>query len=132
MGKYFSIEELSASSTARSHGIDNTPPEDAIANMQALITKLLDPLRAEWGHSIRVNSGYRSAQLNRAVGGAAQSQHMRGEAADLTTGSRSDNRKLFNLIRECGLEFDQLINEHDYSWIHVSYSVRHNRRQVIV
>ena len=131
MGKYFSIEELSASPTAHSRGIDNTPSERAIANMNAMITNLLDPLRALWGRAIRVNSGYRSPQLNRAVGGAEQSQHMRGEAADLTTGSCSDNRKLFNLICECGLEFDQLINEHGYSWIHVSYSAGHNRRQII-
>ena len=130
MGKHFSIEELCASTTARSHGIKNSPDEESIANMNSLIINLLDPLREMWGKAITVNSGYRSPELNRTVGGAAKSQHMRGEAVDLTTGSRDDNRKLFKLIQESGLDFDQLINEQNYVWIHVSYC-RNNRRQVI-
>ena len=130
MGKYFSIAELSASATARKRGIQNTPPQDAVVRMNVLIEMLLDPIRESWGKAITVNSGYRSPELNRIVGGAAKSQHMRGEAVDLTTGSRNENRKLFRHILESGLAFDQLINECDYAWIHVSYGTA-NRKQVI-
>ena len=130
MGKYFSIDELCASAAARKHGIANIPPEEAVTKMELLIERLLDPIREGWGKAITVNSGYRSPELNRIVGGVARSQHLRGEAADLTTGSRDENRKLFRHILESGLEFDQLINECNYAWIHVSYGTP-NRRQII-
>lgn len=134
MGKYFTIEELSRSVTASRRGIDNTPSPDAEARLVALIGNLLDPLRAKWGAPIRVNSGFRSPALNRLVGGSATSQHMKGAAADITAGSREKNRKLFGLIQEWGLPFDQLIWEKGSGagpdWIHVSWSAR-NRRQVL-
>jgi zinc D-Ala-D-Ala carboxypeptidase len=75
-----------------------------------------------------VTSGYRCPQLNRAVGGVSNSQHVLGQAADITAGDRSVNARLYELIRQMNLPVDQAINEHNYEWIHVSYSSR-NRRQ---
>lgn len=88
MGKYFTVEELCVSAVARSRGIDNTPPPQAVAALHDLIGHLLDPLREAWGGPVVVNSGYRSPALNAAVGGAPRSRHMYGEAADITVGAR--------------------------------------------
>ena len=73
--KYFTMTELTASATARRKGIDNTPDMQAKANLTALVSNVLDPLRELYGKPIVVTSGYRSVKLNRAVGGAARSQH---------------------------------------------------------
>lgn len=128
--QYFTIRELTASSTARTKGIDNTPNAQVRANLTELIDKVLDPVRRIWGRPITVNSGYRCPALNAAVGGVVKSQHLTGEAADITTGSREGNRVLFEKISRSGVPFDQLIDESGYSWIHISYSSR-NRRQVL-
>lgn len=129
--KYFTMKELKKSSTADARGIDNTPTTEAAVRLTTLVTHVLDPLREMYGKPIIVNSGYRCPQLNAAVGGAKNSQHMRGEAADITAGSKEENRKLFELIRD-NLPFDQLINESDYSWVHVSYvSPEKNRKQTL-
>lgn len=130
MGRYFCLAELCASDTARNSGIDNTPPPGVKVKLETLIVRLLDPVREAWGKPIRVNSGFRSPVLNRAVGGAASSQHVAGEAADITAGSPEENRKLFELIKD-GFGFDQLIDEQDYRWLHVSYRAGCNRNQVL-
>lgn len=130
--KYFTIDELTASATAQRAGIDNTPTAEARKALVELVDTVLDPLREAWGKPIRVNSGYRSAELNRKVGGAATSQHLRGEAADITTGSRSENLRLYALLRRLQLEVDQAINEHSGQWLHVSHTSRRpNRHQFI-
>ena len=133
--KYFTIEELCASDTARRKGIDNTPNADARLRMQTLIEQLLDPIRAAWGGPITVNSGYRSPELNKKVGGVSNSQHLKGEAADITVGSQEANKRLFDLIvrlREDGrIAFDQLIDESNYSWLHISFKATGNRNQVL-
>lgn len=126
--KYFTISELCKSNTATSRGIDNTPTQSIVSNLTNLVTKILDPLREQYGKPITVNSGYRSPRLNEAVGGSSTSQHVYGQAADITGGSVTENKKLFNLIVSMGLPFDQLINENNYKWVHVSYSGK-NRRQ---
>lgn len=132
MGKYFSIAELTKSTTAENKKINNTPNEEVEKNLNQLIDNILDPLREQWGEAIIVNSGYRCAELNKLVGGASSSQHTLGQAADIRTKSntRSNNKKLFNLIKSMKLPYDQLINEYDYKWIHVSYSSKH-RRQIL-
>ena len=132
MGKYFSIAELTTSSTAIKKKINNTPTKEVENNLNQLIDNILDPLREAWGQPIIVGSGYRCEALNKAVGGAAHSQHKLGQAADIHTKSDSaeDNKKLFELIKQLKLPFDQLINEYNYNWIHVSYSPR-NRRQIL-
>ena len=126
--KYFTIEELTRSNTARLRGIDNTPSQQVINNLIALVDNVLDPLREAWGKPIHVNSGYRCRALNKAVGGVPASQHMRGEAADITAGGKEANRELYSLLRRLNLPVDQAINEKDFSWIHVSYGPRHRRR----
>lgn len=133
--KYFTIEELCASDTAERKKIDNTPNADARLRMQRLIEQLLDPIRAAWGGPITVNSGYRSQELNKKVGGVSNSQHMKGEAADITVGSAGDNKRLFDKIVELQkagkIAFDQLIDESGYSWVHISYRAVANRNQVL-
>lgn len=118
--KHFTLGELCASTTADAHGIKNTPPLQEAGNLKALAENVLDPLREWYGRPILVNSGYRCPQLNRLVGGANNSQHMRGEAADITAGSKEENRKLLNYIR-WHLPYDQLIDEKNLSWVHVSF-----------
>lgn len=118
--KHFTLGELCASTTADAHGIKNTPPLQEAGNLKALAENVLDPLREWYGRPILVNSGYRCPQLNRLVGGANNSQHMKGEAADITAGSKEENRKLLNYIR-WHLPYDQLIDEKSLSWVHVSF-----------
>lgn len=125
--KYFTIEELCQSETADKHKIGNHPTADVRAALVDLINNVLDPAREALGMPITVNSGFRSPILNSLVGGSKNSQHMRGEAADITC---SDNARLFAFIRD-NLEFDQLIDEHDLSWVHVSYKREGNRKQVL-
>ena len=125
--KYFTINELTRSTTARLNGIDNTPSQQVINNLTALVDNVLDPLREAWGKPIHVNSGYRCKALNTAVGGVPASQHMLGEAADITAGSREANRQLYSLMRQLKLPVDQAINEYDFRWIHVSHGPRHRR-----
>ena len=81
--KYFTIEELTRSTTAQLRNIDNTPSPQVISNLTALVDNILDPLREAWGKPIRVNSGYRCPKLNSAVGGSATSEHRYGMAADI-------------------------------------------------
>lgn len=129
--KYFTMGEMMRSTTADAHGIDNRCDRNAADSLKNLIEQVLDPLREWYGKPITVNSGYRSPQLNRLVGGAANSQHVKGEAADITAGSKEENRRLFEYIR-ANLPFDQLINENDFSWVHVSLKIEgKNREQVL-
>lgn len=128
--KYFTIKELSHSDTALAKGIDNYPTAEAISNLTRLVNNVLDPLREKYGKPIRVSSGYRSAILNRSVNGATSSQHRLGEAADITVGSKEGNKTLFEIIKS-ELPFDQLIDEKDFSWVHVSFREGRNRKQVL-
>lgn len=130
MAKHFTKEELCFSQTALSRAINNTPSPCAEAMLHRLMDELLDPVRELWGKPLTVTSGYRSPSLNKAVGGAACSQHMRGEAADITAGNPEANHKLFEMLCNSGIEFDQLIDEKGYRWLHISIS-EHNRRQVL-
>ena len=132
--KYFTIEELTASSVARQLHIDNTPTAEIKENLTALVRHILDPARTALGKPIRVNSGYRCTLLNTCVGGAQNSQHLRGEAADICTGSPEENRKLFEIL--LNMPFDQLIwergNSHGPAWIHVSYRRNGNNRGEVI
>lgn len=133
--KYFTIDELCRSETAEAKGIDNRPSEVVRGNLEALVSNVLDPLREAFGKPVIVNSGYRSNLLNDAVGGAKNSQHTRGEAADITAQDVRDNLKLFEIIRET-LPFDQLIWEKGTrtypAWVHVSFKKNGiNRKQIL-
>ena len=131
IGKYFSLPEMCSSTTAKAKGIDNTPGTKEIVNLTLLCTKVLDPLRAANG-PITISSGYRSPQLNKLVGGVSNSQHVTGQAADISIkGDIAYGKKLFNWIKQ-HVEFDQLIWEHNKQgtyWIHVSYNLDGNRKQ---
>lgn len=129
--KYFTIKELSRSATAAARNIDNTPPAEAERNLTALVSNILDPLREAWGKPVTVNSGYRCPALNRAVGGSRTSHHLRGMAADITTGNKADNRRLFQLAINMKLPFTQLIDERGFSWVHISYDPDNIKRQVL-
>ena len=132
MAKYFTLGEMCASDTALEKRIENTPTDQAtIARLNALMDDCLDKVREMWGRPIGVNSGYRSPELNRAVGGAKNSQHLRGEAADINAGGRENNRKLFDMIVASDIPFDQLIDESGYRWLHISYCKGDNRKQVL-
>ena len=128
--KHFGWDELTKSDTATKYGISNTPGEEEKRNLIALVMKVLDPLRDQYGKPITVNSAYRSPFVNQKVGGAESSQHVKGQAADITAGSKEENKKLFNLLKD--MDYDQLINEKDYTWIHVSYKrIGYNRKQIL-
>ena len=129
--RYFTINELSASETAREHGIKNVPDPLAVACLHELVENVLDPLREAWGGPITVNSGFRSKPLNIAVGGATNSHHLYGMAADITVGTKDKNRKLFVLVQQLGLPFTQLIDEYGYRWVHISYDPQDIRKQII-
>lgn len=128
--KYFTISELCHSDTAKARGIDNTPSAEVIEKLKELVDNVLDPLRERYGKPIRVSSGYRSEKLNRSVNGTTSSQHRLGEAADITVGSKEGNRKLYEIIRN-ELPFDQLIDEKNFSWVHVSFKKDRNRKQLL-
>lgn len=131
----FTLEEMCASATAKAKGIKNQPDTQAIVNLTALCVSVLQPLRKWWGNEIKIGSGYRCPALNKAVGGVSNSQHMKGQAADLCIdGDKTKGLKWFEYIRR-NLIFDQLIWEHSKTgsyWVHVSYNAQgNNRRQVI-
>ena len=137
---HFSLREMCASGTAIRLGIENVPDEAVIKRLQQLCEHVLEPLRQRFG-VIRITSGYRCERLNRAVGGVKNSQHLRGEAADIHVSDIEVGRKMFRFIKE-NLEFDQLLFEHirenGVCWLHVSYRnpspslpMKANRRQAI-
>ncbi|MDE6853830.1 MAG: peptidase M15 [Muribaculaceae bacterium] len=129
--KYFSYQELERSDTATRYAIDNNIPTNLKNNVAALVDNVLDPLREAWGRPLIVSSGYRCPALNKAVGGSDTSHHLLGMAADITTGNKTDNRKLFQMIIDLKLPFTQLIDEKDFSWVHVSYDPRNLKHQIL-
>lgn len=135
ISKNFTLDELTASATAKQMHIINAPGVDEVCNLCALVHHVLQPLRDAMGESIKIGSGYRCPQLNKAVGGVPNSQHIKGEAADLCIdGDKAKGRKWITwIMNHC--DFDQLIWEHNSKgtyWVHVSYRADgKNRRQVI-
>lgn len=128
--KYFTIKELTKSSTAEAKGIDNTPTPEVERNLTALVDNILDGVREIYGKPITVNSGYRCPELNKAVGGSATSDHAKGFAADITGGSKEENERLFNIIKH-NFHFSQLIDEKNFSWVHVSYNPNNLKNQTL-
>lgn len=132
--KYFTIEELTRSTTATARGINNTPTPEIKANLERLVDKVLDGLREIYGKPITVNSGYRCPELNKAVGGSKTSDHMNGFSVDITASSKKENAILFQIIKD-NFDFDQLIWEKGNSeypdWVHVSYNPNRLRKQVL-
>ena len=123
--KFFSIEELTQSATAKRYGIDNTPSDDIKKNLTLFIEKVLDPIREDWGGPIIVSSGYRCPELNKAVGGANTSGHLYGYCADLQVkGGMKKIRELANFIfewmKDHKMKFDELLFEKSggVTWLH--------------
>lgn len=131
--KYFSLNEFLISSTAKRFGIDNMPTFEIVDNLNRL-ADYLDNIREKLGKPILIISGYRSPMLNRAVGGVANSQHLKGLAADIVC---YDMKSLEKVLIETG-GFDQLIKEHrkgsNSFWFHVSVCSRNGkpRNQIIM
>lgn len=133
LSKNFTLKEMTMSTTAIRFGIDNEPSLDVVVNLMKLANNVLQPLRDHMKQSIRVNSGYRSEELNKKVGGSKTSQHRKGEAADISCNGK--NADMFNYIKD-NLEFDQLIWEfgdiNQPDWVHVSYREGLNRGEVLI
>lgn len=135
---HFTIEELYRSDTAKRLGIDNKPSTQQTINLVYLAAYVLEPLRVAMNEPVKISSGFRCQALNKAVGGVYNSQHLKGQAADICIdGDMEKGRRWFNFIRD-NLVFDQLIWEHNARtgtyWIHVSYvfpDFGPNRRKVI-
>lgn len=124
MSRYFDLCEFLTSETARAKGIDNTPSFEVVENL-AELAETLDGLRAAWGSGIRVSSGYRCPELNKAVGGAENSGHLRGVAADLqpVNGRQTDfNKFAVAWVASSNTRFDQIIKEKSgkSQWLHFS------------
>lgn len=131
ISKYVSYTEATKSQTAIRHGIKNEPNDAVLLDMKLVAVKCFDPIREFYGKPLKVSSFYRCDELNKKVGGSATSQHVKGQAIDIDAGSRQENKKIFDFAKN-NLEFDQLINEFDYSWVHISYNQGKNRCQVLV
>jgi len=133
LSKNFVLSEITHSNTAKRLGIDNAPNKKHLQNIQNIVREVLQPMRDDLG-PIRISSGYRSPSLNRACGGSNKSQHCKGEAVDIQfwENGEMNNKKLFDWIIDNGIEFDQMINEFDYSWIHISLKEKKNRKDVLI
>lgn len=129
LSRSFTLAELVASRTATVRGIDNTPTPADVERLRALAQRVLQPLRDAIGAPLRVTSGYRSAELNAAVGGSDRSQHMTGQAADLVTDGLS-SLELLEVAQAAGIPWDQAITYDDAPHLHLSYSDS-PRRQVL-
>lgn len=116
LSKHFTLDEFTFSQTAVRNGLDNTPSPAVIANLQNLCNNLLEPLRERVG-PIRITSGYRSSLVNSRVGGASNSQHLYGEAADIVVPGMSVY-DVACLVRD-EFNYDQVIQEFG-RWTHVS------------
>ena len=128
LSKNFTLSELTYSNAADSYNIENTPGRIELENLKKLCHEVLQPIRDKFGKSIYVNSGYRNPKVNRLVGGSSSSQHIKGEASDITVGSKDGNKKLFDMIVQMienkEITVGQLIDEKDYKWIHISLPYR--------
>ena len=132
LSKNFVLSEITRSNTARRLGIKNEPTKKHMEGIQRIITNLIQPMRDALG-PIRVSSGYRNPELNRAIGGSSKSQHCKGEALDLQfwKDGQMCNKEIYDWVINSNLEFDQMINEFDFAWIHISLKKENNRKQVL-
>ena len=133
LSKNFALKEFTESVTAIRNSVDNSPTPEHIRNIQLLVKFVLQPLREALSKPIKVTSGYRSESLNKLIGGSKRSQHCKGQAADIQfrVDGVMDNKAIWDKIIELGLPFDQMINEFEFSWIHISYNHEHNRKSLL-
>ena len=132
ISKHISINEAIESPTALRMGIKNVPNELELEAMKYVAENLFEPIRKWYKKPIKINSFFRCAALNKAVKGSASSQHVKGEAIDISAGNKIENKKIFDYIVSSGLDFDQCINEYDFTWVHISLKKSGNRKQVLI
>ena len=125
ISEHFTMFDVVNSATALARKIDNRPTAQVVTNATALIKNVLEPIRNHFNSPLNVNCMYRSPNLNKAVGGVSTSQHVKGQAADITVNNHSI-QEVFNYIKK-NLVYDQLIQEG--TWIHISFSLIKNRKQ---
>ena len=138
LSEHLSLAEVTRSETAKRKGVSNQPTEAHIANFKLLAENIFEPIRNHFEKPIFISSGYRSAALNKAIGGAASSQHCTGEAIDIDMDGHAGgiaNKMVFDYIKD-SLNFDQLIWEFgtdaNPDWVHVSYeSTGRQRKQIL-
>ena len=125
LSENFSLKEVVRSSTAKKLGIDNTPNEEHLQNLQVVVNEIAQPLRDHFGKPVRINSGYRSPALNDAIGGSKKSQHSKGEALDLEIDGVSNMEVADWICDNC--DYDQVILEFynpaegpNSGWVHAS------------
>jgi hypothetical protein len=137
LSKNLALAEVTRSETAKRKGISNMPTPEHLENFKKLAENIFQPIREHFGKPIHISSGYRSAALNKAVGGSSSSQHCTGEAIDIDMdGTEITNAQIFHFIKD-NLNFDQLIAEFPVNsnpaWVHVSYeSTGKQRKQILV
>ena len=134
ISQHLTLAELIRSESAKRHGINNMPTPEHIENLKALAENIFEPIRIEFRVPIYISSAYRSQALNKLVKGSAKSQHCKGEAIDIDMDGHTHNitnKDIFDFI-VAKLPFDQVINEFDYSWIHVSYKKNGPQRKQIL
>ena len=132
LSAHFALGEFTRSESAKREGLDNTPTAEHLENLKTLCEKVLEPIRLRFG-SINISSGYRGKMLNHFIGGSVSSDHCVGRAADIDmddSGTGVTNKEIFDYIKD-NLEFDQVINEFNYAWVHVGYRQGANRKQVL-
>jgi len=131
ISKHISIEEATGSPTALRLGIKNEPNETVLDAMKHVAENLFEPIREWYGKPIKVNSFYRCPELNKAVNGSKTSGHVLGNSIDISAGTKAENKKIFEFIKESKLDFDQVIWEFGGVWIHISLKKSGNRKQVL-
>lgn len=131
ISKHITFKEATQSNTAIRFGIKNNPNSIELEAMILVANQLFEPLREWYGKPIKINSFFRCEELNKKVGGSKTSGHVLGNSIDIDAGSIEENKKLFNYIKD-NLMFDQLINEYNFSWVHISYKKNSNRKQILV
>jgi len=100
--------------------------------MKFVAENLFEPIREWYDKPIKINSFYRCLALNNAVNGSKTSGHVLGNSIDISAGTKAENKKIFDFIKTSGLFYDQIINEYDYTWIHISLKKSGNRQQILV
>lgn len=134
LSEHLDLSEVTRSDMAKRRGISNMPTPEHIENFKILAENIFEPIRKHFGVPIFVSSGYRSKELNTAIGGSLTSQHLLGQALDLDmdgTKNGVTNKMVFDYIK-ANLNFDQLINEFNYSWVHVSFNTKGKQRKQIL
>ena len=131
--KHFKFIEMIRSSKADTFNIDNWPKDADIMDNIIFTMESLDKIREDYGSPLYITSGYRCEELNERLKGSKTSQHMKGQAVDINLGSTEKNRKFFNWCQANinDLPIDQLLDESNYSWVHISFTKENQRRQVL-